>query len=47
MKSQHLQDSTFFMLTPGVRDRLMEINFCRMANVVLFGQPRSFWRSRC
>jgi hypothetical protein len=25
MKSQHLQDSTFFMLTPGVRDRLMEI----------------------
>jgi hypothetical protein len=26
MKSQHLQDSTFFMLTPGVRDRLMEIN---------------------
>lgn len=26
MKRQAVQDSTFFMLTPGVRDRLMEIN---------------------
>jgi hypothetical protein len=35
-KRQPLQDTTFFRLTPGVKDRLLEINL--MADVVLFSQ---------